>query len=72
MGQNCETCAFAFYRPSGVSADDPNPCIPCDCDARGNTNNGDCVKVSETISLVVTPYVKAFFVRVCAIYMYLS
>ena len=33
-----------------MSANDSNPCVPCDCDARGDTNNGDCVKVYNSVA----------------------
>lgn len=57
-GQHCENCAFAYYRPSGVSANDSNPCVPCDCDTRGDTNNGDCVKVYQHTKCYCCLYIR--------------
>uniref|UniRef100_A0A3Q3VVE3 Basement membrane-specific heparan sulfate proteoglycan core protein n=1 Tax=Mola mola TaxID=94237 RepID=A0A3Q3VVE3_MOLML len=45
-GINCQTCVPGFYRPSGVSADEENPCIPCSCDARGSVSQS-CVADSS-------------------------
>lgn len=50
-GDHCESCTFAYYRPSGVSPNDSTPCVPCDCDTQGVTDNGDCVKVHIVYSL---------------------
>ncbi|XP_049762590.1 laminin subunit alpha-1 [Schistocerca cancellata] len=41
-GNNCEQCVDGWYRPSGVSPDNPNPCVPCDCNSSGAT--GNCAK----------------------------
>lgn len=50
-GDHCESCTFAYYRPSGVSPNDFTPCVPCECDLRGVTDDGDCVKVQLHIYL---------------------
>ncbi|XP_014221917.2 laminin subunit alpha-1 [Trichogramma pretiosum] len=36
-GINCEKCELGYYRPSGISADDPEPCVPCGCYERGSS-----------------------------------
>ncbi|XP_014204068.2 laminin subunit alpha-1 [Copidosoma floridanum] len=40
-GINCETCEAGYYRPDGVLASDPEPCVPCKCHPRGST--GFCI-----------------------------
>ncbi|XP_055981989.1 laminin subunit alpha-2 [Sorex fumeus] len=42
-GINCETCIDGFFRPKGVSPNDPKPCQPCNCDSIGSLNKV-CVK----------------------------
>ncbi|XP_068198951.1 laminin subunit alpha-2 isoform X1 [Antennarius striatus] len=41
-GINCQSCVDGFYRPTGVSAEEENPCIPCSCDPRGSVSQS-CV-----------------------------
>ncbi|XP_050482872.1 laminin subunit alpha-1 isoform X2 [Bombus huntii] len=36
-GINCEKCQVNYYRPNGVAPDDPEPCVPCDCNVHGST-----------------------------------
>lgn len=64
-GDHCESCAFAYYRPSGVSPNDSTPCVPCDCDVRGITDNGDCVKVHYILytTLVVNCYFSKYLAK---------
>ncbi|XP_051266055.1 laminin subunit alpha-2 isoform X2 [Dicentrarchus labrax] len=45
-GINCQTCVAGFYRPTGVSAEDENPCIPCSCDSHGSIDQS-CVSDSS-------------------------
>ncbi|XP_062857847.1 laminin subunit alpha-2 [Trichomycterus rosablanca] len=35
-GINCQSCIDGYYRPRGVSPDDPRPCRPCSCDPSGS------------------------------------
>ncbi|KAJ1526312.1 hypothetical protein ONE63_009462 [Megalurothrips usitatus] len=35
-GVNCERCAAGWFRPAGVAADDPRPCVPCECHPEGS------------------------------------
>ncbi|KAM4529659.1 laminin subunit alpha-2 isoform 2-T2 [Fundulus diaphanus] len=35
-GINCQSCVSGYYRPTEVSADEEDPCIPCSCDPRGS------------------------------------
>ncbi|KAM7395151.1 hypothetical protein PAMA_006754 [Pampus argenteus] len=37
-GINCQSCVAGYYRPTGVSAEEENPCIPCSCDPHGSTS----------------------------------
>ncbi|XP_072218688.1 laminin subunit alpha-2 [Leuresthes tenuis] len=37
-GINCQTCISGYYRYTGVSADEENPCIPCTCDPHGSVS----------------------------------
>ncbi|KAM8831428.1 laminin subunit alpha-2 isoform 7-T7 [Spinachia spinachia] len=53
-GINCETCINGFYRPTGVSADDENPCIPCSCDSRGSVSQS-CLPVSSKSTPIQPP-----------------
>ncbi|XP_068083310.1 laminin subunit alpha-1 [Anabrus simplex] len=41
-GINCGECEDGWYRPSGVTQDDPTPCVQCNCHSVGTT--GLCVK----------------------------
>nr|XP_046228315.1 laminin subunit alpha-2 isoform X2 [Scatophagus argus] len=45
-GINCQTCIDGFYRPSAVSAEEENPCIPCSCDSHGSISQS-CVRDSS-------------------------
>ncbi|XP_039603409.1 laminin subunit alpha-2 isoform X4 [Polypterus senegalus] len=42
-GINCETCIDGFFRPSKISPDVPDPCVPCECHPAGSLNNV-CIK----------------------------
>nr|XP_032808700.1 laminin subunit alpha-1-like isoform X2 [Petromyzon marinus] len=42
-GTNCETCRDGFYRPTGVSPNDPYPCRLCQCDPQGSLSQV-CIK----------------------------
>ncbi|XP_074189665.1 laminin subunit alpha-2 isoform X4 [Rhinolophus sinicus] len=42
-GINCETCMDGFFRPKGVSPNNPRPCQPCHCNSIGSLNEV-CVK----------------------------
>ncbi|XP_078505043.1 laminin subunit alpha-2 isoform X3 [Lissotriton helveticus] len=42
-GVNCETCIDGYFRPKGVSPEDPNPCRSCRCDPIGSLHD-ICVK----------------------------
>ncbi|KAL0967369.1 hypothetical protein UPYG_G00251370 [Umbra pygmaea] len=35
-GVNCQSCVDGYYRPTGVSPDDLDPCQPCSCDPSGS------------------------------------
>ncbi|XP_038127225.1 laminin subunit alpha-2 isoform X2 [Cyprinodon tularosa] len=35
-GINCQSCISGYYRPSTVSPDEEDPCIPCSCDPHGS------------------------------------
>ncbi|XDV48183.1 hypothetical protein PO909_017644 [Leuciscus waleckii] len=37
-GVNCQTCADGYYRPHQVSPYADNPCVECECDARGSAS----------------------------------
>ncbi|KAM4522105.1 laminin subunit alpha-2 isoform 5-T5 [Odontesthes bonariensis] len=45
-GINCQTCISGYYRYTGVSADEENPCIPCTCDPHGSVSQ-TCVADSS-------------------------
>ncbi|XP_044024751.1 laminin subunit alpha-2 isoform X3 [Siniperca chuatsi] len=45
-GINCQTCVAGFYRPTGVSAEEENPCIPCSCASHGSISQS-CVADSS-------------------------
>ncbi|XP_036901675.1 laminin subunit alpha-2 isoform X3 [Sturnira hondurensis] len=42
-GINCETCVDGFFRPRGVSPNNPRPCQPCHCGPVGSVSEV-CVK----------------------------
>ncbi|XP_053520767.1 laminin subunit alpha-2 isoform X4 [Artibeus jamaicensis] len=42
-GINCETCVDGFFRPKGVSPNNPRPCQPCHCGPVGSVSEV-CVK----------------------------
>ncbi|XP_072016336.1 laminin subunit alpha-2-like [Amphiura filiformis] len=49
MGINCETCLDGYYRPLGIEANDPTPCLECQCNPVGTRSDPDrpvsmCVK----------------------------
>ncbi|XP_071006528.1 laminin subunit alpha-2 isoform X1 [Oncorhynchus clarkii lewisi] len=35
-GVNCQTCADSYYRATGLSPEDSDPCQPCSCDPEGS------------------------------------
>ncbi|XP_074471145.1 laminin subunit alpha-2 isoform X1 [Sebastes fasciatus] len=45
-GINCQMCISGFYRPTGVSIEEENPCIPCSCDSHGSISQS-CVEDSS-------------------------
>ncbi|XP_044232395.1 laminin subunit alpha-2 isoform X3 [Thunnus albacares] len=45
-GVNCQSCVAGYYRPTGVSAEEENPCIPCLCDPHGSVSQS-CVADSS-------------------------
>ncbi|XP_037606030.1 laminin subunit alpha-2 isoform X9 [Sebastes umbrosus] len=45
-GINCQTCISGYYRPTGVSVEEENPCIPCSCDSHGSISQS-CVEDSS-------------------------
>ncbi|XP_035880582.1 laminin subunit alpha-2 isoform X4 [Phyllostomus discolor] len=42
-GINCETCVNGFFRPKGVSPNNPRPCQPCHCGPVGSVSEV-CIK----------------------------
>ncbi|XP_034144339.1 laminin subunit beta-4 [Esox lucius] len=46
VGPHCELCRPYLYQDPRLSLDDPQGCIPCDCDATGSLENGLCDPVS--------------------------
>ncbi|RXM36346.1 Laminin subunit alpha-2 [Acipenser ruthenus] len=42
-GINCETCTDGYFRPSGVTSYEPDPCVPCSCDPDGSLHD-TCIK----------------------------
>lgn len=50
-GQHCDTCIEFYYRPAGRDPSAADACIPCDCNRNGITDDGDCVKVRNTVHL---------------------
>ncbi|KAF4524711.1 hypothetical protein B566_EDAN013946, partial [Ephemera danica] len=45
-GVNCETCSDGYFRPPGVSRDNPQPCRPCQCHPAG-CPSGRCASVAD-------------------------
>ncbi|KAM6915638.1 laminin subunit alpha-2 isoform 3-T3 [Xenentodon cancila] len=45
-GINCQSCISGYYRPTGVGADEENPCVPCSCDPLGSVSQ-TCVAHSN-------------------------
>ncbi len=45
-GTNCETCAFSYYRKTGIEPSESEPCTPCECSPVGSLGE-DCVKVDS-------------------------
>nr|XP_033792815.1 laminin subunit alpha-2 isoform X4 [Geotrypetes seraphini] len=43
VGVNCETCVDGYFRPKGVSPEDPYPCRPCNCNLIGSFHDV-CIK----------------------------
>uniref|UniRef100_A0A4W5Q591 Laminin subunit beta-1 n=1 Tax=Hucho hucho TaxID=62062 RepID=A0A4W5Q591_9TELE len=46
MGPQCERCRPYLYQDPQLSMEDPQGCIPCDCDLTGSLDNGLCDPVS--------------------------
>ncbi|XP_076120651.1 laminin subunit beta-4 [Alosa pseudoharengus] len=42
VGAQCEQCQPYFYQDPSRSLEDPQACIPCDCDPAGSLDNGLC------------------------------
>ncbi|XP_065226755.1 laminin subunit beta-1 [Planococcus citri] len=42
MGKNCEQCKHFFYQDPTKEFNDPEICIPCDCDPAGSLDDGIC------------------------------
>ncbi|XP_066555448.1 laminin subunit alpha-2 [Amia ocellicauda] len=42
-GVNCETCIDGYFRPLGVTPEEPDPCVPCFCDPQGSLHT-TCIK----------------------------
>ncbi|XP_077990916.1 laminin subunit alpha-1-like [Glandiceps talaboti] len=60
MGVNCEMCIDRYYRPANVARTDPDPCIPCNCNAFGireesGVSLGACVKDDSQINEGLNP-----------------
>ncbi|XP_061563031.1 laminin subunit alpha-2 isoform X2 [Cololabis saira] len=45
-GINCQSCISGYYRPTGVGADEEDPCVPCSCDPHGSVSQ-TCVADSN-------------------------
>ncbi|ULT96990.1 hypothetical protein L3Y34_005063 [Caenorhabditis briggsae] len=41
-GINCNKCSYGYFRPAGVTWDEPQPCKACDCDPDKHT--GSCAE----------------------------
>ncbi|KAM6973327.1 laminin subunit beta-4 [Aplochiton taeniatus] len=46
MGPQCELCRPGLYQDPRLSVQDPQGCIPCDCDPVGSLDNGQCDPVT--------------------------
>ncbi|KAK2856042.1 hypothetical protein Q5P01_004777 [Channa striata] len=46
-GINCQSCIAGYYRPTEVSADEEDPCIPCDCDPHGSVSQSCVADLSQ-------------------------
>ncbi|KAM8891532.1 laminin subunit beta-4 isoform 2-T2 [Spinachia spinachia] len=46
MGSQCETCGPFLYQDPQRATDDPQACIPCDCDRVGSEGGGLCDALS--------------------------
>jgi len=42
-GQHCDQCLPQFYRPADRRVDDPEPCLPCNCNPDGSVT-ADCAQ----------------------------
>ncbi|XP_076262261.1 laminin subunit beta-1 isoform X1 [Rhynchophorus ferrugineus] len=42
MGSNCEQCKPFYYKHPNRTIQDPEVCVPCDCDPRGSLDEGIC------------------------------
>ena len=43
-GPNCEICRSGFFRPVDRQPTDPSPCVACNCNPDGISNDGSCVQ----------------------------
>ncbi|XP_055362116.1 laminin subunit alpha-2 isoform X2 [Betta splendens] len=49
-GINCESCVAGHYRPTEVSAEEENPCVPCECDPQGSISQSCVADSSQATS----------------------
>ncbi|XP_029984754.1 laminin subunit alpha-2 isoform X3 [Sphaeramia orbicularis] len=49
-GINCQSCAPGYYRPTGVSAEEENPCMVCSCDPHGSISQACIADPSQASS----------------------
>ena len=54
QGKNCEQCKPFFYRDVTKPLDDPNVCLPCDCDPRGSFDDGICDSADDNQTSTVS------------------
>lgn len=43
-GRFCEICRSGFFRPIDRQPTDPSPCVACNCNSAGITDNGNCAQ----------------------------
>ena len=43
-GPNCAICRSGFFRPLDRLPTDPSPCVPCNCNPNGITDDGSCTQ----------------------------
>ncbi|XP_047244518.1 laminin subunit alpha-2 isoform X10 [Girardinichthys multiradiatus] len=49
-GINCQSCVSGYYRPTEVSVDEEDPCIPCSCDPYGSISQTCVADESQAFS----------------------